>query len=217
MALAKYVIELQNMLFLNFKSLKIKTMVLTNNQAEVTPKGYLATRDFNSFITLDSRGIQCDHGEKLFGYSIELLNSIRVISLANKMCSDFKSDFRIDTTIYHKAVDAILNNAPFSDSELENYFESEQKKEDFLKFSRSLATSEEEFYLPYEVDFLLLGINLDDFSQLNESQRDSLSTTYGEIWCDVRFKKMEIKNFILKARDLLASSFKKTICVADVK
>ncbi len=205
------------MLFLNFKSLKIKTMVLTDNLTEITPKGYLATRQFNLFTVLDTTNIKYIEEKQLFEYSIEILNSIRMISMINKMCSDFKSDFRIDTDIYHKAIDAILNNTPFSDSELENYCKSEQKKEDFLKFSRSLGNLEEEIYLPWKIEFLLLGANLDVYNRLDESQIDLLHTDYGDIWADVIFKRIEIKDFITKARDLLASSCKKTICVADVK
>lgn len=181
-------------------------MVLRNDQAEVTPKGFLEKREFNSFIVLDSSSILYQEETELFSYSIEILNLIRVVLKANKMCADFKSDFRINTDIYYKAMDSILNNIPFSDAELESFIESEQKKEDFLTFSRSLADIENEFYLPFEVDFILLGMNKDEYKKLDEVQKDALHESYGDIAHEVRFKKIGVRDFILKAKELLNSS-----------
>lgn len=190
-------------------------MVLTNNQVEVTPKGFLEKREFNSFIVLDSRGILYQDEKKLFEHSIEVLNLIRVVLKANKMCADFRSDFRINTDIYYKAMDSILNDIPFSDAELESFMESEQKKEDFLTFSRSLADIEDEFYLPYEVDFILLGMNIDEYNNLNEEKKEALHESYGDIAFEVRSKKIDVKDFILKAKELLISSCMINIVAAD--
>lgn len=189
-------------------------MVLTKDQVEVTPKGFLEKRGVDSFIVLNSTSVSYGKETELFGYSIEILNAIRVILKANKMCSDFKSDFRIDTDIYYKAMNAVLNNIPFSDSELESYIESEQKKEDFLTFSRGLADIEEEFYLTYQIDFILLGLNIDTYNNLDESQKDALHESYGDIAYEVRFKKMEIKEFISKAKELLTASTVNNIVAA---
>ncbi|MEO8236385.1 MAG: hypothetical protein ABI549_13290 [Flavobacterium sp.] len=178
-------------------------MVLTENQAEVTPKGFLEKREFNSFMVLDTTSVVYSDDHKVFGYSIEILNLIRVTFIANKMCLDFKSSFCIDTDIYHKAINNVLTYKSFSDSELENYFITEQKKEEFLKFSCSLFDIENNFYLPYEVDYILLGINIDLYNNLDEIKKEELHESYGDIACDVRLKQMKIKDFILKARELL--------------
>lgn len=181
-------------------------MVLQKEQVEVNPKGYLEKREYNSFIVLDSSSIHYDDEKELLCHSIEILNSIRVVKKANKMCSDFKSDFQINTDIYYKAMDSVLNNKPFLDADLKSYFESEQKKEEFLIFSRSLADIENELYLPYEVDYILLGMNIDTYNCLDEDKKGELSENYGDIACDIRFKRMEIKDFILKAKELMISS-----------
>lgn len=181
-------------------------MVLTRNQTEVTPKGFLEKRQFNSFMVLDTVSIQYPEEQNVFGYSIEILNLIRVAFKANKMCLDFKSDFRIDTDIYHKAISCVLNNESFSGAELESYFETAQKKEEFLTFSRSLADIENEFYLPFEVDYILLGMNMDAYNKFDETQRDGLSDSYGDIECDMRLKTIEIKDFIAKAKELFNSN-----------
>lgn len=178
-------------------------MVLTRNHVEVTPKGYLKKREFNSFMVLDTKSFLYSEEKKSFGYSIEILNLIRVACMANKMCLDFKSSFFIDIDIYHKAINSILNNKCFSDSELKIYFETDQKKEEFLTFSRSLADIENEFYLPYEIDYILLGIDMDVYNNLNEDKKGELSDSYGDIACDMRLKKMEISDFILKAKKLI--------------
>ncbi|MNQ93477.1 hypothetical protein D3C85_1089440 [compost metagenome] len=181
-------------------------MVLKSSQVEVSPKGFLEKREFNSFIVLDSSSISYGEEEEIFGYSIEILNLVRVVSKANKMCSDFKSDFRINTDIYYKAIDSILNNIPFSDAELESYIESEQKKEDFLTFSRSLADIENEFYLPYQVDFILLGMCIEAYTKLNEEEKEALHESYNDMAHEVRFKKIGVRDYILKAKGLLISS-----------
>lgn len=181
-------------------------MVLKSSQVEVSPKGFLEKREFNSFIVLDSSSISYGEEEEIFGYSIEILNLVRVVSKANKMCSDFKSDFRINTDIYYKAMDSILNNIPFSDAELESYIESEQKKEDFLTFSRSLADIENEFYLPYQVDFILLGMNIEAYAKLNEEKKEALHESYTDIAYEVRFKKIGVSDFVSKTKELLISN-----------
>lgn len=181
-------------------------MVLTNDQVEVTPKGFLEKREFNSFIVLDSTGILHDDERILFEHSIEILNLVRVVLKANKMCADFRSDFRINTDIYYKAMDSILNDIPFSDAELESFIESEQKKEDFLTFSRSLADIEDDFYLPYETDLILLGMKIDEYNNLNEIEKDAFLDIYGDIAYEVRSKKIDVRDFILRAKELLISS-----------
>lgn len=181
-------------------------MVLTNSQAEVTPKGFLERRNFNSFIVLDSTSISHHDEIILFEHSIEILNLVRVVLKANKMCADFRSDFHISTDIYYKAMDSVLNDIPFSDTELESFIESEQKKEDFLTFSRSLADIENDFYLPYQIDLILLGMKIDKFNNLNEIKKDEFLNSYGDIAYEVRFKKINVRDFILRAKELLISN-----------
>lgn len=183
-------------------------MVLTKNQVEVKPKGYLEKREYNSFMVLDTNSILYPDELELFGYSVEILNMIRVVLKANKMCSDFKSEFRIKTDIYYKAINSILNNIPFSTSELEAYFENEQQKETFLTFSRSLADIENEFYIPFEIDFILLGMDIDLYNKLDNDEKETLHESYGDIRCDMTFKKMEIKEFIPKAKKIGEKLFK---------
>lgn len=181
-------------------------MVLTNGQAEVTPKGFLEQRNFNSFIVLDSTSILNYDEGILFEYSIEILNLVRVVLKANKMCADFRSDFQINTAIYYKAMDSVLNNMPFTDAELESFIHNEQKKEDFLTFSRGLANLENDFYLPYQIDLILLGVKIDKYNNLNEIEKDAFLDSYGDIAYDVRSKRINFRDYILKANELLIST-----------
>lgn len=178
-------------------------MVLTERQAEVTPKGFLEQRNFNSFIVLDATSISHPDEQRVFGYSIEILNSIRVIALVNKLCQGFKSNFNIDSSIYYKAIKNLMDSEIFSDTELESYFLISQKKEEFLSFSRILADIENDFYLPYEVDFILLGMDMDNFNSLDETTKGNLHETYGDLKCDMSFKKISISDFIIKAKKIL--------------
>lgn len=180
-------------------------MVLTKKQAEVKPKGFLENREYNSFIVLDSSSIMYEEEAELFKYSIEVLNLIRVALKANKMCSDFKSEFRINTDIYYRAMNSVLNDLPFSDAELESYIESEQQKETFLNFSRSLSDTDKDFYLPYQVDFILLGMKIDSYFKLNFDEKEMLHESYDSMAHEVRSKKIGIRDFISKAKELLTT------------
>lgn len=180
-------------------------MVLTQKQTEVTPKGFLAQRECNSFMVLDTKSIFYEDERILFEHSIEILNLVRVVLKANKMCADFRSDFHINTDIYYKAMDSVLNNIPFSNIELESFIESEQKKEDFLTFSRSLTEIEDDFYLPYEIDLILLGMKMDKFNNLNEIEKDEFLDSYGNIAYEVRSKKIDVRDFILQAKKTLVN------------
>ncbi|MBP2281961.1 hypothetical protein H4V97_000279 [Flavobacterium sp. CG_23.5] len=178
-------------------------MVLTHNQAEVTPKGFLEKRDFNSFMVLDTNSILYPDAKQVFGYTVEILNVIRINTLVNKMCNGFQSNFNIDSSIYYKAISNVLESKPFLYPELESYFLASQKKEEFLSFSRSLADIEDDFYLPYEVDYILLGMNMDQYDKLNEDKKGDLSDSYSDLKCNMSFKKIEIKDFIIKAKQLI--------------
>ncbi len=183
-------------------------MVLTNNQAEVNPKGFFENRKYNSFMVLDTSSIIYPDEKEVFGYSIEILNLIRVAKIANKMCASFKSDFQINTDIYYNVIDCVLGNHFFTNNDLIKYFETEQTKEEFLTFSKSLVDIEKEFYLPYEVDFILLGIDIESYFDLDQAKKEEISDKYGAIACEVRSKEIEIEDFIVKARDLM-----NTLCV----
>lgn len=177
-------------------------MVLTINQAEVTPKGFLEQRDFNSFIVLDANSILYEDEKKNFGYTIEILNTIRITTLINKMCSGFKSSFNIDYSIYYKAISNILEGIAFTDSELESYFLASQLKEEFISFSRSLAAIEDNFYLPDEVDFLLFGINMKVYYNLDQETQGDFQDKYGDLRCSMSCGEIEIKDFLSQVQKM---------------
>lgn len=179
-------------------------MVLTHEQAEVAPKGFLVKKGYNSFMVLNTESILYEDQIKLFGFSIEILNLIRVINKANELSKNFKSEFRIPNEIFHKAIDNVMANKSFTDTELESYFSAEQIKEEFLTFSRSFADFENDFYLPFEIDFILLGMDMNLYDKLDEAEKDVLGENYGDLHFEVIFKKIETSDFILKAKKLVA-------------
>ncbi len=181
-------------------------MVLKSNQTVVSPEGVLKAREEHSFMVLDTVNIKCDIDKKTFGYSIELLNLMRMCSIANKMCSDFQSSFKIDIDIYQIAINNLVTQKSFSKDEIELYFKTEQVKEEFLNFSRSLASFEDEFYVPYEIDFIILGMDVELYDKLNKAEENEMHDNYGEIAYDVRNKKISIDEFFKKATALLYSS-----------
>ncbi|WP_339919532.1 hypothetical protein [uncultured Flavobacterium sp.] len=179
-------------------------MVLTNKQVEVTPKGFMANRGLDSFMVLNTESILHEDQIQLFGFSIEILNLLRVINKANELSKGFKSEFRIPTEIFYKVIDNVMSNKPFTDTELESYIKAEQIKEEFLTFSRSLADFDNDFYLPFEIDYILLGVDMKLYDKLDEAEKDVLGESYGDLHCEVIFKNIEISDFIMKAKKLIA-------------
>jgi hypothetical protein len=177
-------------------------MVLTHEQAEVTPKGFLEQRDYNSFIVLDATSILYEDEKMNFGYTIEILNVIRITKLINKMCAGFKSSFTIDSSIYYNAISNILEGNPFTGSELERFFLVSKLKEEFISFSRSLAYIEDDFYFPYEVDFMLLGVDINIHDALDETVKGELHDRYGDLKCIMNCGEIEIKDFISQAQKM---------------
>lgn len=167
-------------------------------------------KDFNleehsPFMILDTKHFQYFSDVEKFGYSVEVLNVINSITWINKLYRDLKSDLHIETEIFYEIIDCILNAKHFNDSQLHRYFAAQQKLEHFSSITHKLTDTDNNFDVPFIIDFIILGTNLEQYDNLNEDRRSELHDEYAALFCQIRTQEIEIESFLLQAKALVFS------------
>lgn len=178
-------------------------MVLSVNAAEkiLEEKKKIS---LHQMMFLDTKHMLYQIDTLKLGWGVEILNQINLISWANKLFNDLGSDQRMDESIFYEVIEAIWNETPFNNDQLIRYYELGAEIEQFLKDMMKFMETDCH-YSPYELEYFLLGMPIeviDDYS-LRE-----LSEGYGSINCDVRFRNMEINDFIKQAKGMIAEYIK---------
>lgn len=155
------------------------------------------------FMVLDTKHFQYFSDIEKFGYSVEVLNVINSITWINKLYRDLKSDLHIETEIFYEIIDCVLNAKHFNDLQLERYYSAQQKLEHFSNITHKLTDTDNNFDVPFIIDFIILGINLERYDGLNEDGKAELHDEYMEIFCQVRTKEIEMEDFLLRAKALV--------------
>ncbi|MBA9074418.1 hypothetical protein GGR22_002585 [Flavobacterium gossypii] len=167
-------------------------------------------KDFNleehsPFMILDTKHFQYFSDVEKFGYSVEVLNVINSITWINKLYRDLKSDLHIETEIFYEIIDCVLNGRHFNDTQLERYYAAQQKLEHFSSITHKLTDTDNNFDVPFIIDFIILGTNLERYDSLNEDKRGELHDEYAALFCQIRTQEIEIEDFLLQAKALVFS------------
>lgn len=169
-------------------------------------------KDYETLLKL--KGNYCDHillntehliyssDKEAFMIAIEVLNVINSVKFINDFYDKVGSKIKISTNILYKAIDAGFDNKPFTDEEIKEYFKEIKLIDNFFenieKFTEFNAHN-----VPYELEFVLLGLSYENQDKLTEKQKTELFEEYGNINCNMRWGKIEIDNFIDKAKILV--------------
>ena len=169
-------------------------------------------KDYETLLKL--KGNYCDHillntehliyssDKDAFMIAIEVLNVINSVKFINDFYDKVGSKIKISTNILYKAIDAGFDNKPFTDEEIKEYFKEIKLIDNFFenieKFTEFNAHN-----VPYELEFVLLGLSYENQDKLTEKQKTELFEEYGNINCNMRWGKIEIDNFIDKAKILV--------------
>lgn len=135
-------------------------MIIVNDKKEAA-KEILSSRFGTSHVILDFEHIGIgEDGEKM-KHSIDILNLIFFYCRVQKMYNSigFKED--LDYSILYEVIDHVLMEKPFNDSQLIRYYELKNKFDSVINAMYSLI-SEDDYYLDYEVDFILLGLTTEE-------------------------------------------------------
>lgn len=168
---------------------------------------------YRDYIVLDVKEFQYHDDKVKFKNAIEVLDVVNTINWANQFYKDANSEVRIPKDIFYKCIDASFSNISFTTEKLTEYYKASVLIEDF--FMAILKFRHLENYTPYELEFVLFGLSYDEQERLSEKQKEQLHENYGELYCDVRMKKLDVKTFINKIT-VLINDLKKTL-LEDVK
>ena len=156
---------------------------------------------YSRYILLDAEKFRYYNDEVKFKKAIEVLSLIDTVHRANDFYKDANSEVRIPINIFYKCIDTGFNNKPFTTEELTEYYNATVLIEGF--YFSMLKFKELEDCTPYELEFVLLGLSYDEQDNFTEDQKEVLHDTYGNLFCDVRMKTIDIKTFIEKIKDLI--------------
>lgn len=159
--------------------------------------------EHSPFMILNTKHFQYFSDVEKFGYSVEVLNVINSITWINKLYRDLKSDLHIETEIFYEIIDCILNARHFNDQQLERYYLAQQKLEHFTSITHKLTDTDNNFDVPFIIDFIILGANLDQYENLSDDKRSELHDEYAALFCQIRAQEIEIEDFLLQVKALI--------------
>ncbi len=167
-------------------------MVLSFNQASAKLKENVGSIDL---LVLDVHEIPLHVNRQFFGWSIEVLKHIRYCVLANVLHSKQGKEPYVDCKILHDAIDVIFSNGKFDDVQLRAYYEVKRKIHHFFKSHEDIARIGS--YINFEVDYFLLGAELDWES---EDVPEGLDCKYETLLMDLVYGGKDLDEFITEAK-----------------
>lgn len=153
------------------------------------------------YLIADVEHILYEDDQERFGFSVEALNLINTINNANRLCENLGSEKKIDTDVLYKVIDAIMLEKSLSNSELKQYFELVIKLDEFYKSMDKYQAID--VHIPFDAEFILLGLSQDELRCLSASDKNNLNTSYGDLYIDLIRKRITVNEYILKAKDLI--------------
>jgi len=141
----------------------------------------------------------------IFGYTVEVLHCIHSLHRTNAIARQLKSNFSLQADILYQAIQHLLDAAPFSNQQLDNYFHTQQIMEEFHRTLEDNVQASLEVHLPYAVDFMLLGLNAATYSGLTVDDRTNLHQQYETLFWELLQKDRTVAEFITAAQKLLTA------------
>jgi hypothetical protein len=157
-------------------------------------------KDYSKIMFLDIKNMESRTDIIKFGWGVELLNQLNLISKANKLHEDFNSVNKMNPSIIHDAINAVLNEKPFNDGQLKEFFALQKEKEAFFDVISKWHDTDH-YSTPYEIDYFLLGMPIDKIQEANIAEQ--LHEDYFAINIDMCFKNMKIEDYIKKAKEII--------------
>ena len=156
------------------------------------------------FLVLDLKHFQYYNDVERFGFAVEVLNVVNSVSWVNKICQDLNSSYCIDTAVFYEIMDCLFAEKCLDDSRLACYFKVQQDLENISIIFQKVAETDRNFELPIEVDFIILGVDLEKYHELNDDTKSDLHDDYAVLFSKVRSNQIEVSEFILQAKELLS-------------
>lgn len=156
------------------------------------------TRQTYKYTVLNVENLQHYEDRERFHHGIETLSYCHGAVWANQMYEKMEKKNKINTDILFKAVQSIMNDAPFSDDELQTYYEAVRDVEEFG--SVLVKFYEFEYFMPYETEFILLGVPLEKQLGISREKKDLILIEYSELYAEMYSNKLDVAKFINEAK-----------------
>lgn len=157
------------------------------------------------FLVLDLKHFQYYNDVERFGFAIEVLNVVNSVAWVNKICLDLNSNYCIDTAIFYEIMECLFAEKCLANERLSVYFKVQQEIKNIGKIFQKVAETDRNFDLPIEVDFMILGVDLEKYHGLSEDMRSDLHDDYGLLFSKVINEELEISQFISQAKAMLSA------------
>lgn len=173
-------------------------MILSETQLKEISK-----EELNSYkyLIMNVEHLPYHEDKQIMKYAIEVLNYVNNINEINNFYERSNSDLRIQTNIFYKAIQSVLLQKPFTDAQLKQLYQETKKVEYF--YETILKFMDIEIRISFETEFILLGLNYENYESLNEIQRGQLHENYAEIFTDFAINKISIDEFLSMAKELI--------------
>jgi len=175
-------------------------MVLTTNQFKER-NIEIHHNPFN-FMVLETKHIKYSSILN-FEQAIEILDLCNTVNSANKLYENAFSKEKINFSILYQAIQAILADEPFNDSQLVEYFKFFREYRKFTELMSDFSDIDEHFFYP-QVDLHLLGFDLKIEKNIRfENIHTDLFDGYADLYEDMSNNSIEITDFIKAAKSLV--------------
>mgnify|MGYP003501738467 FL=1 len=141
----------------------------------------------------------------LFAYTVEVLHCIHSVQHSNSIAREQNTALVLDANILYQAIQHLIDATPFTDTQLEHYFQLQQTLEDFHRVLHQNLQDTLEIHLPYAVDFMLLGLSEARYSSLSSERRNGLHQQYETLYWEFLQGYSTIQQFITGVKKLLVA------------
>jgi len=152
-------------------------------KTETKTKNDLAQQELdqvkNEIKEIDTKNISVSY-DALFNYCQSALEKVQYIKVLNQANKKLGLKFHINTDILIKAIDYCLMGQGFEENEMDAYFNEVLKLENYLDAFEDIVNWDK-FYFPFELEFVLLGIDAKKYFALSEESRGHICDAYGKL------------------------------------
>ena len=157
--------------------------------------------NWTNYMILDLNNMNYDR--ELFSFAIEILGTCNFFITVNKLFRETNSHKQVDTGILYQAIDYVLNNEPFTEGQLKQWF---NFWVEFEKISDLLLKLYEvdQHYVSSDIDLIFLGLSYKEIKDVRgKDHHGILSDKYTDLFADMRREKTDVDTFILQAREIV--------------
>ncbi|WP_027064550.1 hypothetical protein [Maribacter sp. Hel_I_7] len=154
-----------------------------------------------NYMVLETNRLKYGGQKEKFKSALEVLNFVDLADTINKTIEKLESPQRIKTDIFYTAIECIIENLGFHDAQFKQYLIELDKVYSYSQIFQNLA--ETDYYMPFEVDYILLGMTPEELNNLSQDKLNEFSESYGDIWEEHNEKKITVDQYIGRAKLLI--------------